>query len=241
MRVHGYQTTTEPWHYGPDVEARARAVIELRYRLLPYLYSMAAAVTRKGSTIMRPLVMDFAHDPRALDQTASFMFGKAIHVAPVLAPGVKTWKVYLPKNDGGWYDFWTGQHRTGGREYDVDAPLDRIPLHVRAGGIVALGPVVQNTAEADGRDIAINIYSGADGSFALYEDEGTNYNYERGQFSTIGFGWRDTSRELTISARQGRFPGMAERRTFTLSLTEPGRTTLGRSVAYNGGAVTLKW
>jgi alpha-D-xyloside xylohydrolase len=240
MRVHGYQTTTEPWHYGPEVEAQSRAIIEMRYRLLPYTYSTAAAVTRKGSTIMRPLVMDFGHDPKALDQAASFMFGKAIHVAPVLAPGVKTWNVYLPENNGGWYDFWTGEHRAGGTEHVVASPLDRIPLHVRAGGIVPLGPVVQSTVEADGRDLAINIYAGADGRFELYEDEGTNYNYEKGQFSTIRFDWRDHSRQLVVSDRHGRFPGMLERRTFVVSLTEPGQGAQRKQVVYQGNAVTLK-
>jgi alpha-D-xyloside xylohydrolase len=240
MRVHGYQTTTEPWHYGPEVEARTRAIIELRYRLLPYIYSMASQVTRKGSSLMRPLVMDFADDPAALDQAHSFMFGKAIHVAPVLKPGVKTWKVYLPKNNGGWHDFWTGEHRAGGAYYDVDAPLDRIPLHVRAGAIVPLGPVVQNTVEADGRGIILHVYGGADGTFELYEDEGTNYNYEKGQFSTIQCVWRNDTRELTISKRQGSFPGMLERRTFTVSLVGPGQEARNTSVDYTGEALALK-
>ncbi|GAA0528456.1 alpha-D-xyloside xylohydrolase [Rhizomicrobium palustre] len=238
MRVHGYQTTTEPWHYGAEVEARTRATIELRYRLLPYIYSAAAAVTRKGSTLLRPLVLDFAQDPKALDQTTSFMFGKAIHVAPVLAAGVKSWSVYLPKNDGGWYDFWTGEHRDGGAEHDIAAPIDRIPLHVRAGGIVPLGPVVQSTAEADGRDLTIRVYPGADGRFELYEDEGTNYNYEKGAFATISFTWKNQSRELIISARKGRFPGMLERRSFHVAVAGQGE---GKPVAYDGKEMRLQF
>jgi alpha-D-xyloside xylohydrolase len=240
MRVHGFETTTEPWNYGAEVEARARALIELRYRLLPYVYSTAAEVTRKGSSIMRPLVMDFANDPKALDQAHSFMFGKAIHVAPVTEPGVKTWKVYLPKSNGGWHDFWTGEHRTGGEYHDVEAPLDRIPLHVRAGAIIPFGPVVQNTVEADGRDVAINVYGGADGEFELYEDEGTNYNYEKGLFSTIRFVWQNDQRELTILKRQGSFPGMLESRTFTVSLTQHGQRSPSRPVNYAGDALSLR-
>lgn len=240
MRVHGYQTTTEPWHYGPDVEARTRAIIELRYRLLPYIYSTASQVTRKGSSLMRPLVMDFAHDTVALDQVHSFMFGKAIHVSPVLKPGVKSWKVYLPKTNGGWHDFWTGEHRNGGAYHDVDAPLDRIPLHVKAGAIIPLGPVVQNTTEADGRDITLHVYGGADGVFELYEDEGINYNYEKGLFSTIEFTWHNDRRELTIAKRKGHFPAMLKRRTFTVSLIQPGQSASSTSIDYKGEALSLK-
>jgi alpha-D-xyloside xylohydrolase len=218
MRVHGYQTTTEPWHYGADVERRTREIIELRYRLLPYIYSAASEITRKGSSMMRPLVMDFAHDPKALDQAHCFMFGRSFHVAPVHEPGVKTWNVYLPQTQGGWYDFWTNEYRNGGTEYDTSAPLDRIPLHVKAGSIVPLGPVVQSTAEADGRDIAVTVYAGADGSFELYEDEGVNYGYEKGRFSTIAFVWHDKARKLTVSSRKGHFPGMLQHRSFTVSL-----------------------
>lgn len=239
MRVHGYQTQTEPWRYGPEVEHQARALIEWRYRLLPYIYSTASEVTRKGSSLMRPLVMDFTQDPKALDERYSFMFGRALHVAPVLKPAVTEWEVYLPEHPGGWYDFWTNQHRDGGKNHKVEAPLDRIPLHVRAGSILPLGPIVQSTAEASGEDITLRVYPGADGRFDLYEDEGTNYRYEKGAFSQIGFAWNDAASKLEIAARQGRYPGMLEKRQFTVERIDGAGPAKGVAVPYSGKAVTL--
>ncbi len=239
MRVHGYQTQTEPWHYGEAVERQARALIEWRYRLLPYIYSTAAAVTHKGSSLMRPLVMDFADDPMALDQTHSYMFGKALHIAPVFRAGISKWDVYLPTNQGGWYDFWTGEHRDGGTTHAVDAPLDRIPVHARAGSIVPLGPVVQSTPEATGHDLAIRVFAGADACFDLYEDEGTNYGYEKGAYTVIRFDWRDRTRRLRISAPHGRYPGMVEQRIFRLSVVDANKPELDRPetlVRYAGKA-----
>lgn len=237
MRVHGYQTTTEPWHYGPAVEAQIRRIIETRYRLLPYIYSAAADVTRNGGTMMRPLVLDFPGDPAALDQTHSFLFGRSLHVAPVFAPGATTWDVYLPRTDGGWYDFWTGERRPAGIHHTVAAPIERIPVHVRAGSIVPRGPVVQSTAEADGKDIAVTVYPGADGRFDLYEDAGTDYGYEKGHRSVIRFAWHDRTRTLTIAARRGRFPGMPESRQFTLSAADsPAAPPI--AVTYTGQATT---
>lgn len=236
MRMHGYQTNTEPWHYGAETEKRIRAWIELRYRLLPYIYSMAAAVTRKDSSLMRPLVMDFPNDPKALDETHSFMFGTAIHVAPVFKPAVGLWSVYLPRTEGGWYDFWTGERRSGGSSHEIAAPIDRIPLHVRAGSIVPLGPVVQSTAEADGEGIVLTVYPGADGTFELYEDEGTNYGYEKGRSSTIRFAWDDKAQELSISAREGQFPGLLERRRFAVKKLG---ATFSISVDYTGSAQVI--
>ncbi len=237
MRVHGYQSQTEPWHYGPDVERRVRELIELRYRLLPYIYSTAAEVTRKGSSLMRPLVMDFPDDPAALDQPHSYMFGKALHVAPVLKPGVTSWDAYLPVNDGGWYDFWTQAHREGGRSHAVEAPLERVPLHVRAGSILPMGPVVQSTAEADGRALTLNIYPGADGRFELYEDEGTNYNYEKGASSVIALAWDDAARALHLAARKGRYAGMPEQRSFTVQSAD---TATPVTIHYDGRAATVR-
>jgi alpha-D-xyloside xylohydrolase len=129
--VHGYMTDTEFWRYGDTVERVARFYLELRYRLLPYTHALAAEASAAGMPLIRPLVFDFPNDPEALDQVHAYMFGSAIHVAPVLAAGVETWDVYLPVSEGGWYDFWTGEHRQGGRTHTVPVALDRIPLHVR--------------------------------------------------------------------------------------------------------------
>ena len=172
QRVHGFETDTEFWRYGDKVEAISKAYLELRYRLLPYIYSTAAEVAEAGIPMMRPLVFDFAGDPGALDETHSYMFGGALHVAPVLAPGVNSWPVYLPETDGGWFDVWTGEHRSGGRIHNIPSPLDRIPLHARAGSILPLGPVRQSTSGMVQDRLDIYVFPGRDGSFELYEDDG---------------------------------------------------------------------
>lgn len=222
MRVHGYQTDTEPWRYGERVEAESRRWLELRQRLMPYLYSEAARVSFAGATLMRPLVMDFASDERALDQRHEFMFGPALLVSPVLAPAVTQWPVYLPRTAGGWFDFWTGEKSDGGRTVEVAAPLSRIPLHVRAGSILPLGPVAEHTAEKSADPIELRIYAGADADYTLYEDDGTSYAYEKGERARIALHWDDAGQRLTIGERVGAFPGMLERRTFHVTWVRPG-------------------
>ena len=226
QRVHGYMTDTEFWRYGDKVEAVSRQYLELRYRLLPYLYSVAHEVHAKGAPIMRPLVFDFPNDPQALDQAHSYLFGRALHVAPVVAPGVSTWPVYLPQSAGGWVDFWTGERRTGGRVHDVPSPLERIPLHLRAGSILPLGPVLQSTAEATGEVIDLVIVPGRDGAFDLYEDDGLDCAYEKGGSSVIRLTWDDRRGVLRLAPRQGRFEGMLKTRRFRLHRVGAGRPPL---------------
>jgi alpha-D-xyloside xylohydrolase len=244
QRVHGYQTDTEFWRYGDQVETIARRYLELRYRLLPYIYSLAGETTHKGVPPMRPLVFDFPADARALDERHAYLFGRALHVAPVLAEGATSWPVYLPASAGGWYDVWTGEHRAGGREHSVPAPMERVPLHARAGSILPLGPVLQSTAEATGERIDIHVFPGRDGSFTLYEDDGLSNLYEQGAGSRIRFAWDDKSGELHIGARQGAYKGMPARRTFILHRAHPGQSPLearqGRAVAYSGAAVRVR-
>jgi alpha-D-xyloside xylohydrolase len=226
LRVHGYMTDTEFWRYGEKVEAVSRQYLELRYRLLPYLYSVAHEVHAKGTPIMRPLVFDFPHDPQALDQAHSYLFGRALHVAPVVAPDVSSWPVYLPQSPGGWVDFWTGERRAGGRTHDVPSPLERIPLHLRAGSILPLGPVLQSTAEATGEVLDLYIVPGRDGSFDLCEDDGLDYAYEQGGFSVIRMSWDDKRGVLKLSPRRGRFDGMSKTRRFRLHRVGPGQPPL---------------
>ena len=223
QRVHGYQTDTEPWRYGPPFEAETRRWLTLRTRLLPYLYSEAARVSLSGSTLMRPLVLDFPGDASALDQACEFMFGPALLVAPVLAAGVKEWPVYLPQTPGGWFDFWCGEHAEGGRTISAAAPLEQIPLLVRAGSILPLGPALQFTDEKPADPIELRIFAGADANFLLYEDEGTNYAYEQGARATIALHWDEAHQTLTVGARAGNFPGMLEQRTFRVTWVRPGR------------------
>ena len=239
QRVHGYQTDTEFWRYGPEVERLARAMLELRYRLLPYVYSEAAMITHAGSSLMRPLVMDFPQDRRALDQRYSYMFGHAIHVAPVTAADQTVWPVYLPATAGGWHDFWTQERREGGREHDVAAPLDRIPLHVRAGSIIPLGAPVQSTAYSDNRELELRVYPGADGRFSLYEDDGTSYDYERGASAWIDFAWDDRHGTLTISALRGRHGPSVQPRRLRIVRTGPAGNTATRELTYRGQRIVV--
>jgi len=222
FRVHGYQSETEPWKYGDTVEESIRKILNLRYILIPYIYSEAWQVSRKGSTLMRPLVMDFREDSAAINCSYEYMFGKSILVAPVTESGAKKWNVYLPES-ADWYDFWTGEKFKGGQTIKRKVPIDIIPLYVKAGSILPAGPKVQYAAEKKWYDLEIRIYEGADGEFTLYEDEGDNYNYEKGLYSEIKFEWNDKEKKLTISDRKGSFPGMLSERVLRVVCVQKGR------------------
>ncbi len=240
FRVHGYQTETEPWKYGVQVENNIRKMLDLRYRLMPYIYSEAWQITKNGSTIMRPLVMDFNNDENALTQSYEFMFGKNLLVAPITEPDVKELSVYLPKTNG-WYDFWTGKKYDGGQSIKADAPLDKIPIFVKAGSILPMGKFIQYTGQKSADTLEIRIYKGADGKFDLYEDQNDNYNYEKGIYSTIKFNWNDAKKVLVINGRKGSFPGMLNERTFNILLVNVNVGTgvgvtekIEKIVKYNG-------
>ncbi|MBN2613170.1 MAG: DUF5110 domain-containing protein [Bacteroidales bacterium] len=220
FRSHGYQSETEPWKYGQTVEDNMRKMLHLRYRLLSYIYSEAWQVTSKGSTMMRPLVMDFKDDTEAVKQPFEFMFGKAFLVAPVTETGAVQREVYLPESTD-WYDFWTGIPIQGGKTIRTDAPLDKIPLFVKAGAIIPMGPVIQYAGEKTADTLEIRVYAGADGDFVLFEDEGDNYNYEKGLYSVIHFYWDDTKKTLTIGECKGAFPGMVKERIFNIMTIYP--------------------
>jgi alpha-D-xyloside xylohydrolase len=249
LRVHGQAPKREMWEFGGDDSPAYRAQLKfdrLRYRLLPYVYSLAAAVTREGATIMRPLAMDFpasAVGPVVGDQ---YMFGPALMVSPVTAYKVRERTVVFPATSGGWYDFWTGGAvAAGGRP--SPAPLDAIPIHVPAGAIIPFGPELQYTDEKPADPITLFVYAGRDGSFTLYEDDGVSHGYEKGAFATIPLHWHDAGRTLTIGKREGTFPGMLARRTFQVVRIARDRAVPfsftpapDKTVAYAGDAVSLK-
>jgi alpha-D-xyloside xylohydrolase len=239
FRVHGYQTETEPWNYGDTVMENMRAMLELRYRLLPYIYGSAWQVSRHGSTMMRPLVMDFGADTAACGQRNEYIFGQSLLVAPVTEPGVREMDVYLPGGKG-WYDFWTGRRFDGGGKVRVDAPLNRIPLFVRAGSVVPMGPVVQSTAEAKGDSLEIRIYTGADGRFTLYADEGDGYNYEKGKYEEIALQWDEKRQALTIGEISGGYTGALKERVFSVVWVDGGgKAEAARTVRYTGKALAV--
>lgn len=245
FRMHGYQTETEPWKYGSVVENNMRSLLNLRMRLMPYIYSEAWQVTKNGSTMMRPLVMDFAADVAAVDQPYEYMFGKSFLVAPVTEAGVKDWKVYLPKA-AGWFDFWTGKRFEGGQTVTTAAPMDQIPLFVRAGSILPMGKLMQHVTEKLNDTLEIRVFRGANASFELYEDEGDNYKYEKGQFTIIPFNWDEKKQVLSIGERQGAFPNQLKNRIFRVVLvsesSENGMQTAiaPKVVSYKGKGVQVK-
>jgi alpha-D-xyloside xylohydrolase len=215
FRVHGYQSETEPWKYGQQVENKIRDILSLRYRLLPYIYSEAWQVTKNGSTIMRPLVMDFNNDSLAIKLPYEYMFGKSFLVSPVTQPDVTEWKVYLPGSTK-WYDFWTGESMDGGKTINTDASLDKIPLFVKAGSIIPMGKFIQYANQNSSDTLEVRLYKGADGKFELYEDEGDGYNYEKGKYSIISFKWDDKKQRLFIGSMKGSYKAISKSRIFNI-------------------------
>ena len=246
FRAHGTRTTNqnEIWSYGPDAQKILTAYDKLRYRLMPYVYSTAWRVTHEGYTLMRPLVMDFRTDVRAQNIGDEYLFGPAILVAPVTEPGATQRRIYLPSAK--WYDFWTGAAQDGGAAVDVAAPLDRMPLLVRAGSILPLGPDIEFAADKSNDPIELRVYRGADGDFALYEDENDTYDYEKGVFATIPLHWDDAKQTLTVGDRAGKFPGMPATRTFHIVFVHENHGVGGdltaspdKTVQYAGKALTV--
>ncbi len=244
FRTHGVRKENELWSYGPQAQQILASYDKLRYRLLPYIYSLAWRVTSEGYTPMRGLVMDFPTDRNTLDIGDEFMFGPALLVTPVTRAGATSRNVYLPPA-ARWYDFWTGASLKGEQNVVTAAPLETMPLYVRAGSILTMGPELQYTAEKPADPIELRIYRGADGAFTLYEDEGDGYAYEKGAYSTIHLTWNDTKRELAIGARQGSYPGMLQERTFNVVLVTHmhgvagGMTTPDQEVHYRGDSVIV--
>ena len=246
LRVHGTRNPDENelWSYGPDAQKILVNFDRLRYRLLPYIYSLAWKTTSESYTPMRPLVMDFRTDVRAQNTWDEFMYGPSFLVSPVTEPGATSRRVYLPKAK--WYDFWNGIVVDGEREVTGEAPLDRLPLYVRAGSILPLGPELEWSTEKAADPIEVRVYRGSDGTFTMYEDENDTYNYEKGAYATIPLRWDDAKGILTIGDRQGQFPGMLASRTFRVVFVGENHgvgiapsDTADKVVTYSGKQVTV--
>jgi alpha-D-xyloside xylohydrolase len=247
FRIHGYQSETEPWKYGQQVEDNMRKMLNLRYRLLPYIYSEAWQITKNGSTLMRPLVMDFNDDTVAMNQRFEYMFGNAFLVTPITEPDVNEWKVYLPKS-ATWYNFWTGERFDGGYTTNTPAPMDIIPLFVKSGSIIPMGKFIQFAGQKPEDTLEIRIYQGANGRFELYEDEGDNYNYEKGKFTIVPLSWDNGKSTLTIGAREGAYPGMLDERTFNIVIVNGNRgtgvevsSTFDKKISYEGKKIVVRF
>lgn len=246
-RAHGQWPFREIFNIAPEGHPAYESMLyytRLRYNLMPYIYSLAGKTYFDDYTIMRPLVMDFAADKAVRNIKDQFMFGPAFMAAPVTEYGARERSVYFPAGTV-WYDFYTGASRPGGESVSVAAPYGRMPLFVAAGSIVPFGPDMQWSAEKPAELINLYVYTGADGSFSLYEDEDLNYNYEKGAYANIPMTWNDAEGTLTIGDRTGEFPGMLKQRKFNVVKVSPDspqgfdRDAKGKLVEYDGKAVTV--
>ena len=256
MRIHG---RGERALFSKNWDENTRSILikydNLRYRLLPYNYSLGAKVTMDNYTIMRSLAFDFREDMAVYSIPDEYMFGSAFLVSPVTQQlytvdgannTTKTRKVYLPKNIA-WFDFWTGKQWQGGQTIDASAPIDIMPLFVKAGSIVPMGKEMEWATQKPADTIELRIYPGADASFTLYEDANDTYNYEKGEYATFTFSWNDKSKMLNISPRKGTFPGMLEKRIFNVVMVDQGKGVgeeesmqADKVVKYDGKAMSVK-
>ena len=242
-RTHGQWPLREVWNIAPENHPCYQTIVwydKLRYRLMPYLYSMAGWAHFNDYTLMRALVMDFNGDENVLDIPDQWMFGPALMACPVGYYKARNRSVYFPKQCG-WYDFYTGDYIEGGQRLIVDAPYEKIPVFVREGSIIPFGPEIQYSDEKPAELINLYVYAGADASFQLYEDEGTNYNYEKGKYATIDIRYEDATKTVTFGKRNGSFDGMLKNRRFNIVLISKDAAKPlnldnpeGKLVKYNG-------
>ena len=249
FRSHGEAPKREIYEIAPAGSAMYRSMEyydKLRYRLMPYIYTIAADTHHNDGTIMRGLVMDFPGDRKAWNVADQYLFGPSFLVAPVTEFKARERQVYLPAGTG-WYDFYSGRMEAGGRSVRASAPYERMPLFVRSGSIVPTGPEMQYAREKVGAPVTLNVYTGADGSFWLYEDDGVSRQYLNGAFARVPIRYDERTGTLTIGARQGSYPGMAASRVFNIRWITPKRPRVAdfdakpdASVTYSGAQQTVK-
>ena len=247
-RAHGQWPLREVWNIAPDNHPAYKTIVwydKLRYRMMPYLYSIAAWAHLKDYTLMRALVMDFNGDKNVENIPNQWMFGPSFMACPVGYYGARSREVYFPQQRG-WYDLYTGKYIAGGQTLEVEAPYERIPVYVPEGSIIPFGPEIQWSDEKPAELINLYVYEGKDTEFLLYEDEGTNYNYEKGKYATINISYSESSKTLTIGARKGSFNGMLQNRRFnvvTISKNHAQALNLenpqGKMIEYNGAEVKV--
>ena len=237
MRSHSeiHVTPRFPWLYGPDALNAIRAALDLRYRLLPYYYSLAHETAATGVPLMRPLVMEFPNDPHVANLSDQWMMGDALLAAPVLSPGGKR-SVYLPDDD--WYPFESNAPLAGKRAIKVTAALDEIPLYVRAGSILPLGPVIQHTSQVPGGPLELEIYPGKDAEFTLDQDDGETTGYALGQELRITFQWHNATGQLTWT-RAGNYSGDDVYQSFHVTVFDPRGKLQGSGMLDANGALPL--
>jgi alpha-D-xyloside xylohydrolase len=248
FRVHGQFPFREMFNVAPETHVAFKTMLwfdQLRYHLMPYIYTLSAKTYFDGYTMMRGLIMDFASDPNVRNIDDQFMFGPSMLICPVTAYKAISREVYLPASSG-WYDFYTGKYYKGGQTVLADAPLSKMPIFIKEGAIIPFGPEIKFATEKQADPVTLYVYTGKNGSFNLYEDENVNYNYEKGAYSIIPVSFDDISKTLTIGERKGSFPGMLQERNFkivwiTENKPEPFvlNTKTSENIKYSGKEVTV--
>lgn len=241
LRSHGTDIPREVWRFGEPGQPYYDAIVEmihLRYRMLPYVYSLAGAITHEHYTMARLLAFDFGRDQHVYDIKDQYMFGPSFLVCPVTESKATSRAVYLPAG-AEWIDFWSKERYAGGQTIVAAAPLNQLPLFVKPGSIIPMGPVVQYTGEAVGKPMELHIYPGADADFTWYDDAGDSYDYEQGAFATVALHWDDAKQRLTIGAREGSYEEMPAVQSFAVEVHHVGKT-IRREVQYSGDLMRLK-
>lgn len=218
FRVHGQFPFREIYNIAPEDHPAYKSMLyynKLRYRLMPYIYTLAGMTYHNDYTIMRGLVMDFQKDTAVKNIGDQFMFGPSLLINPVYNYKERSKTLYL-RGGQGWYNLYSGKYMSGGKNITVHATYDTIPVYIKEGSIIPAGPEIQYTGEKAANPITLYVYTGKDSSFTLYEDENTNYNYEKGSFNNIPLTFNETKKQLTIGRRKGSFPGMLANRTFNI-------------------------
>ncbi|OJY87463.1 MAG: alpha-xylosidase [Sphingobacteriales bacterium 40-81] len=249
FRSHGQYPYREIYNIAPENHPAYKSMLyynQLRYRLMPYIYSATGSVYHNNYTLMRGLIMDFASDPNVKNIGDQYMFGSSILVNPVYKPHAVERKLYLPAGQG-WYDMYTGKYNEGGQYIDAAAPYERMPLFVKEGSIIPVGPDIQHTNDTNTDKITLYIYTGRDASFNLYEDEGVNYNYEKGAFCNIPISYKEASQTLTIGKCSGDFKGLTKNKIFRIVWIDKDKKTnidfsaqADTAISYNGNEQTIK-
>lgn len=249
FRSHGQYPYREIFNIAPENHSAYRSILyydQLRYRLLPYVYSLAGKAFHQNYTMMRGLIMDFASDSSVVNIGDQYMFGPSLLINPVYQYKASSRSVYLP-GESGWYDLYSGKYLNGRQRIEAPAPYEKMPVYVKEGAIIPVGPDMQYTSEKQADPLTLYVYTGKDGSFELYEDEGNNYNYEKGAFTVIKFDYDEKSNTLNIKDRRGAYKGMLKSRTFYIVKVQKG-TPVGfgqlpankTKVRYTGKAISLK-
>ncbi len=236
LRSHGTETPREIWNFGEAGTPYYDAILDminLRDSMLSCNYSKADAQTPSGFSMDRPIAFKCQHERGVYDIKDQYMFGN-IMVSPVTDPGVDSRNVYLPAGSD-WYDFWTGKKFVGGEKISADAPLNRLPLFVKAGSIIPTTETVEFSGESVGKPLTIDIYPGNDAKFTLYDDDGETYDFEKGEFSRINMTWNDAKNELTISEIEGTYPEAPKSRKMTIR--KDGKS---KDITYKGKQIKVK-